>query len=43
MTARASVLWGPVLRARRDRLERQGLVAEAEQWEELVVIRARYP
>ncbi|WTO32789.1 methyltransferase [Streptomyces virginiae] len=43
VTARASVPWGPVLRARRDRLERQGRVAEAEQWEEPAVIRARYP
>ncbi|MFF1778642.1 methyltransferase [Streptomyces virginiae] len=43
VTARASVPWGPVLRARRDRLERKGRVAEAEQWEEPAVIRARYP
>lgn len=43
VTARVSVPWGPVLRSRRGWLERQGLVAEAEEWEELVVIRARYP
>ncbi|MFE7584620.1 HemK2/MTQ2 family protein methyltransferase [Streptomyces gardneri] len=41
ITARASVPWGPVLRSRRAWLERQGLAGEAEQWEELVVIRAR--
>ncbi|WP_318211816.1 MULTISPECIES: HemK2/MTQ2 family protein methyltransferase [unclassified Streptomyces] len=41
VTARASVPWGPVLRSRRAWLERQGLASEAEQWEELVVIRAR--
>ncbi|MEV0987938.1 HemK2/MTQ2 family protein methyltransferase [Streptomyces sp. NPDC049949] len=40
VTAKASVPWGPVLRSRRAWLERQGLAAEAEQWEELVVIRA---
>ncbi|MGW0754493.1 HemK2/MTQ2 family protein methyltransferase [Streptomyces sp. NPDC002587] len=39
----ASVPWGPVLRSRRGWLERQGLAAEAEEWEELVVIRAQYP
>lgn len=42
-TARASVPWGPVLRSRRSWLERRGLAAEAEEWEELVVIRARRP
>ncbi|MCB5180726.1 HemK2/MTQ2 family protein methyltransferase [Streptomyces antimicrobicus] len=40
VTARASVPWGPVLRSRRAWLERQGLVAEAEEREELVVVRA---
>lgn len=43
VTARASVPWGPVLRSRRAWLERQGLAAEAEEREELVVIRAQYP
>ncbi|MFD3663740.1 HemK2/MTQ2 family protein methyltransferase [Streptomyces sp. NPDC058659] len=43
ITARAAVPWGPVLRSRRTWLERQGLASEAEQWEELVVIRARNP
>ncbi|MFD9458697.1 HemK2/MTQ2 family protein methyltransferase [Streptomyces sp. NPDC059985] len=42
VTAKATVPWGPVLRSRRSWLERQGLAAEAEEWEELVVIRARY-
>ncbi|OKK17755.1 methyltransferase [Streptomyces sp. CB00455] len=42
VAARASVPWGPVLRSRRAWLERQGLAAEAEEWEELVVIRARH-
>ncbi|MFD3701084.1 HemK2/MTQ2 family protein methyltransferase [Streptomyces sp. NPDC058646] len=42
VTATASVPWGPVLRSRRAWLEQQGLAAEAEEWEELVVIRARY-
>ncbi|MGW7333750.1 HemK2/MTQ2 family protein methyltransferase [Streptomyces sp. NPDC054840] len=42
VTARAFVPWGPVLRSRRDWLERQGLAAEAEEREELVVIRAQY-
>ncbi|MFJ3518875.1 methyltransferase [Streptomyces sp. NPDC090131] len=41
ITASASVPWGPVLRSRRAWLERRGLAAEAEEWEELVVIRAR--
>ncbi|MGW3324831.1 HemK2/MTQ2 family protein methyltransferase [Streptomyces virginiae] len=36
-----SVPWGPVLRSRRSWLEQQGLAAEAEEWEELVVIRAQ--
>ncbi|MEU9237599.1 HemK2/MTQ2 family protein methyltransferase [Streptomyces subrutilus] len=40
VTARASVPWGPVLRSRRRWLEQQGLAAEAEEWEELVIIRA---
>ncbi|MET9699906.1 HemK2/MTQ2 family protein methyltransferase [Streptomyces sp. NPDC006529] len=41
IAARASVPWGPVLRSRRAWLERRGLAAAAEEWEELVVIRAR--
>ncbi|MFD3540228.1 HemK2/MTQ2 family protein methyltransferase [Streptomyces sp. NPDC058662] len=41
VTAKASVPWGPVLRSRRAWLEQQGLAGEAEQWEELVVIRAQ--
>ncbi|MEU7073368.1 HemK2/MTQ2 family protein methyltransferase [Streptomyces narbonensis] len=41
VAARVSVPWGPVLRSRRSWLERQGLACEAEQWEELVVVRAR--
>lgn len=40
VTTRASVPWGPVLRSRRAWLEQQGLAAEAEEWEELVIIRA---
>ncbi|MFE5720517.1 HemK2/MTQ2 family protein methyltransferase [Streptomyces erythrochromogenes] len=40
VTANVFVPWGPVLRSRRAWLERQGLVAEAEEWEELVTIRA---
>ncbi|MFB7395202.1 HemK2/MTQ2 family protein methyltransferase [Streptomyces sp. NPDC056191] len=43
ITATASVPWGPVLRSRRAWLESQGLAAEAEQREELVIIRARRP
>lgn len=42
VTARASVPWGPVLRSRRAWLERQGLAAGAEEWEELVIIRAQH-
>ncbi|MFF3606875.1 HemK2/MTQ2 family protein methyltransferase [Streptomyces sp. NPDC002463] len=42
VTAKASVPWGPVLRSRRIWLERQGLASEAEEWEELVVIRAQH-
>lgn len=42
VTTRAAVRWGPVLRSRRAWLEGRGLAAEAEEWEELVVIRARY-
>ncbi|WP_406073984.1 HemK2/MTQ2 family protein methyltransferase [Streptomyces virginiae] len=38
-----SVPWGPVLRSRRSWLEQQGLAAGAEEWEELVVIRAQRP
>lgn len=41
VTASASVPWGPVLRSRRIWLERRGLASEAEEWEELVVIRAQ--
>lgn len=41
IAARTSVPWGPVLRSRRSWLERQGLAAEAEEWEELVIIRAQ--
>ncbi|MFD9304006.1 HemK2/MTQ2 family protein methyltransferase [Streptomyces sp. NPDC060048] len=41
VTGKASVPWGPVLRSRRAWLERQGLASAAEEWEELVVIRAR--
>ncbi|MGW1727413.1 HemK2/MTQ2 family protein methyltransferase [Streptomyces sp. NPDC002306] len=42
VSAEASVPWGPVLRSRRAWLQQQGLVAEAEEWEDLVIIRARY-
>ncbi|WP_329274212.1 HemK2/MTQ2 family protein methyltransferase [Streptomyces sp. NBC_00691] len=41
VTAKASVPWGPVLRSRRIWLERQGLASEAQDREELVVIRAQ--
>ncbi|WP_037861790.1 HemK2/MTQ2 family protein methyltransferase [Streptomyces sp. NRRL S-241] len=41
VTATASVPWGPVLRSRRSWLEQRGLAAEAEEREELVVIRAQ--
>ncbi|MFC9294123.1 HemK2/MTQ2 family protein methyltransferase [Streptomyces sp. NPDC057011] len=41
VTARTHVPWGPVLRSRRAWLERQGLAARAEEWEELVIIRAQ--
>ncbi|MEV0453284.1 HemK2/MTQ2 family protein methyltransferase [Streptomyces sp. NPDC050600] len=41
VTAKATVPWGPVLRSRRCWLEKQGLAESAEEWEELVVIRAR--
>ncbi|MFI5867397.1 HemK2/MTQ2 family protein methyltransferase [Streptomyces sp. NPDC051546] len=43
VTLTATVPWGPVLRSRRSWLEGQGLAAEAEEWEELVVIRAQRP
>ncbi|WP_374772573.1 methyltransferase [Streptomyces sp. NBC_01310] len=43
VTATASVPWGPVLRSRRSWLELQGLASEAEEREELVVIRAQRP
>ncbi|MCX4546816.1 HemK2/MTQ2 family protein methyltransferase [Streptomyces sp. NBC_01565] len=42
VTATASIPWGPVLRSRRAWLERRALAAHAEQWEELVIIRARH-
>ncbi|MFE9635769.1 HemK2/MTQ2 family protein methyltransferase [Streptomyces sp. NPDC006463] len=41
VTARTSVPWGPVLRSRRAWLQRQGLAAEAEERDELVIIRAQ--
>lgn len=41
VTAKAAVPWGPVLRSRRAWLEHRGLADEAEEWEELVVIRAQ--
>lgn len=41
VTASASVPWGPVLRSRRAWLEQRGLAAETDEWEELVIIRAR--
>ncbi|MFD3557577.1 HemK2/MTQ2 family protein methyltransferase [Streptomyces goshikiensis] len=41
VTARAFVPWGPVLRSRRAWLEQRGLAAEAEELEELVVVRAQ--
>ncbi|MGW6833911.1 HemK2/MTQ2 family protein methyltransferase [Streptomyces sp. NPDC054949] len=41
IAAEAVVPWGPVLRTRRSWLERQGLAVEADELEELVVIRAR--
>ncbi|MFJ9642227.1 HemK2/MTQ2 family protein methyltransferase [Streptomyces sp. NPDC004244] len=40
---RAAVPWGPVLRSRRAWLEDRGLAYSGEEWEELVVIRARQP
>ncbi|WP_405445278.1 hypothetical protein [Streptomyces erythrochromogenes] len=42
VTTKTSVPWSPVLRSRRIWLERQGLAGEAEEWEELVVIRAQH-
>ncbi|WP_327740354.1 methyltransferase [Streptomyces nojiriensis] len=42
VTVRAPVPWGPVLRSRRSWLEQQGLAAAAEEWEELVIIRAEF-
>lgn len=41
VAARARVPWGPVLRARRDWLQAQGL-ADGDEHEELVIIRAEY-
>ncbi|MFD6874626.1 MULTISPECIES: HemK2/MTQ2 family protein methyltransferase [unclassified Streptomyces] len=43
VTATASVPWGPIMRSRRAWLERQGLVDEAAEREELVLIRAQLP
>ncbi|MFB7983682.1 HemK2/MTQ2 family protein methyltransferase [Streptomyces vinaceus] len=43
ITATSSVPWGPILRSRRTWLEQQGLAAQAEEREELVVIRAQRP
>ncbi|MFD6916002.1 HemK2/MTQ2 family protein methyltransferase [Streptomyces virginiae] len=43
VTASVLVPWGPVLRSRRAWLERQGLAADAQEWEELVTIRAGHP
>ncbi|MFF3839121.1 HemK2/MTQ2 family protein methyltransferase [Streptomyces sp. NPDC001930] len=43
VTARASVPWGPVLRARRAWLRRQGLAGDGDEHEELVIIRAAHP
>ncbi|GGR81904.1 hypothetical protein Snoj_39370 [Streptomyces nojiriensis] len=42
VTASVSVPWGPVLRSRRAWSERQGLAAEAQEWEELVTIHASH-
>ncbi|MET9886525.1 HemK2/MTQ2 family protein methyltransferase [Streptomyces sp. NPDC006430] len=42
VTARTSVPWGPVLRSRRAWLQQQGLADEAEEREDLVIIRAQY-
>ncbi|MEV6734278.1 MULTISPECIES: HemK2/MTQ2 family protein methyltransferase [unclassified Streptomyces] len=42
ITMRASVPWGPVLRSRSAWLQNQGLVDEGDEYEELVIIRARY-
>lgn len=42
VVSRAVVPWGPVLRSRRAWLLSQGLV-DGDEWEELVVIRARRP
>lgn len=41
VTVSASVPWGPVLRSRRAWLEQRGLAAATDEWEELVIIRAR--
>ncbi|MFE4632337.1 HemK2/MTQ2 family protein methyltransferase [Streptomyces sp. NPDC056773] len=41
VTSKATVPWGPVLRSRRTWLEHRGLAVAAEEWEELVVIRAQ--
>ncbi|MFI9742371.1 HemK2/MTQ2 family protein methyltransferase [Streptomyces sp. NPDC052494] len=43
VTARASVPWGPVLRARRTWLQKQGLADDGDEREELVIIRAEHP
>ncbi|MGW0390407.1 HemK2/MTQ2 family protein methyltransferase [Streptomyces sp. NPDC003042] len=42
VTSRDPVRWGPVLRSRRAWLESRGLADHGEEWEELVIIRARY-
>ncbi|GGY08827.1 HemK2/MTQ2 family protein methyltransferase [Streptomyces tanashiensis] len=42
VTARASVPWGPVLRARRTWLQAQGLTEYGDEREELVIIRAAH-
>ncbi|MEU9303841.1 HemK2/MTQ2 family protein methyltransferase [Streptomyces sp. NPDC048269] len=42
VTAWASVPWGPVLRSRRDWLQKQGLAEDGDEREELVIIRGQY-
>jgi release factor glutamine methyltransferase len=43
VAARATVPFGPVMRARADLLQARGLIAPGERTEELVVIRAIKP
>ncbi|MEU1867715.1 HemK2/MTQ2 family protein methyltransferase [Streptomyces gardneri] len=43
VTARASVPWGLVLRARRTWLQKQGIAGAGDEHEELVIIRAERP